>query len=257
MTVVQTSALPISCLYDYQSECVYYESKPSLELTIEKLANAPLPWKLESEPLVIDSNTSWELAVENSSNQFDLAMEELANVTSDRFDRVEERLDELTSHFYRIQEQFHVLCEVISFNNMKNDPIMNGKNVVCDNGLYFDQSDASNVCFNEEISISYDNEFGMKFEPQETSINDSYIILLEDCVKNVGSKVIIAQESHMDVPLVNTQVTRVQGNIYESLEMGKPFPPLISLEHVALVVKPPFNDPSHPLIVNYSLTKSP
>ena len=88
------------------------------------------------------------LAVENSSNQFDLAIEKLANMSSDRFDRVEKRLDELTSHFCRIQEQLHVL------NNMQNEPIVNGGNVVSENGLYFDQNDESNLCFNEEMSIS-------------------------------------------------------------------------------------------------------
>ena len=36
-----------SCLHDYQSECVQYESKPSWELAIERLANAYLPWELE------------------------------------------------------------------------------------------------------------------------------------------------------------------------------------------------------------------
>ena len=50
------------CLYDYQFECVQYESNPS--------------WKL--------------------------VMEHLTNTTSDHFNRVEERLDELVSHFGRI-----------------------------------------------------------------------------------------------------------------------------------------------------------
>ena len=45
------------------------------------------------------------------SNQFNLATERIANATSDRFDRIEERLDELTSHFGRIQDQLHALCE--------------------------------------------------------------------------------------------------------------------------------------------------
>ena len=58
---------------------------------------------------------------------------------------------------------------------MQNDPSMNGRNVICENWLHFDENDASNVSFNEKISISHDNAFGMKFELQEASMNDSYI----------------------------------------------------------------------------------
>ena len=52
-------------------------------------------------------------------------------------------------------------------------------------------------------------------------------------------------------------MTHIQANIYEALKIGKPLPPLTSLEHAYFVVKSPFNDPSHPKIVDYSLTKSP
>mgnify|MGYP004717748873 CR=1 FL=1 len=58
---------------------------------------------------------------------------------------------------------------------MQNDPSMNGMNVICENWLHFDENDASNMSFNEKISISHDNAFGMKFEPQEASMNDLYI----------------------------------------------------------------------------------
>ena len=61
----------------------------------------------------------------------------------------------------------------------------------------------------------------------------------------------------MDVPLVSSQVMHIQNNIYESLEIGKPLLSLLSLEHVAFVIEPPFVDPPHTLRVDYSLTKSP
>ena len=94
----------------------------------------------------------------------------------------------------------------------------------------------------------------MKFEFQETSMNDSYITALEDCVKSVNSKVIITQNREADVPLVSTQVMHIQDNVYESFELGKPFPPLILLEQVAFDIKSPFIDSPCPLIVDYSLT---
>ena len=50
--------------YDYQPERVQYESKLSLDLAIERLANISLPWQLESEPLTNDSKPSSELAIE-------------------------------------------------------------------------------------------------------------------------------------------------------------------------------------------------
>ena len=48
---------------------------------------------------------------------------------------------------------------------MQIDPIMNGENVVCENGLYFDENDEPNLCFNKEVSISHDHIFGTYFEP--------------------------------------------------------------------------------------------
>ena len=138
------------------------------------LANASLPWELKSGTLSNDSKPSWELAIEKYSNHFDLYIERVANATSDHFDRVEERLDELTSHFGRIQEQLHVLCEVISSNDMQVDPSMNSGNVASENGLYFDQNDESNLSFNEEIFVSHDCTLGANLEPQEVSLNNSF-----------------------------------------------------------------------------------
>ena len=56
---------------------------------------------------------------------------------------------------------------------MRYDPNMDGEHVACENGLHFDENDASNVFFNEEISISHDNTFRTNFESQGVSINDS------------------------------------------------------------------------------------
>ena len=166
-------------------------------------------------------------------------------------------LDELASHFSRIQDHLQVSCDVISSSHMQNDPSINDGNVACENGLHFDKNDASNVCFNEKTSISDDNAFGMKFEPQEASINYVYITPLEECVTNEGSKIIITQEDYMNISLVSTQVTNIQDNIYESLELSKTLPSLLSFDYVIFAIKPPFNNPSRPLMVDYSLTKSP
>mgnify|MGYP004709237509 CR=1 FL=1 len=221
-----------SYFYDYQPECVQYEPKPSWELAIEMVAN-------DSKPL-------WELAIEK-----------LANVTSDHFDRIEERIDELASHFGRIHEQLNALCEVISSNNLQNDPSMNGRNVVCENGLHLDENDEFQLCFNEQISISHDNIFGTNFEPQKVSFNDSFFTPLEECIESIGSKGIAAQDTLMASPLVSSQVVYFQGNIYETLEIGKSLPFLTSLEHVTFTIKSPFNDPPRPKMVDYSLTKPP
>ena len=70
-----------SCLYDYESEFVQYASEPSWELAIERLTNASLPWKLESEVLANNNTLSWDLAIEKYSNQFDLTIEKQANAT--------------------------------------------------------------------------------------------------------------------------------------------------------------------------------
>ena len=110
-----------------------------------------------------------------------LAIERLASATSDHFDRVEERIDELASHFGRIQDQLHALHEIISSNDMQVDPIVNGGNVVCENGLHFDQNDEPNWPFNKEMSISHDCIFGTNFELQEMSINDTYLTTLQVC----------------------------------------------------------------------------
>ena len=57
------------------------------------------------------------------------------------FYRVEERIDELSLHFERIQDQLHVLYKVISFNDMQIDPIMTGGNVAYESGYLFYEND--------------------------------------------------------------------------------------------------------------------
>ena len=80
---------------------------------------------------------------------------------------------------------------------------MNGRNVTCKNGLHFDDNNTSNISFNEYISISHDNIFGINFEPEKESMNDVYLIPLEECGESEGSRNIILQEIHADVPLVS------------------------------------------------------
>ena len=94
-----------------------------------------------------------------------LNIEKLANAISNHFDRVEERIEELVSHFKRIHDQLHGLCEVISNSDMKVDPVMNGGNVLCESELYFDENDEPNLCFNEKMSILHDHIVGTDFEP--------------------------------------------------------------------------------------------
>ena len=47
-----------SRFYDFQPNCVQQDIKSSWELAIERLANAPLSWELESETLANDSKPS-------------------------------------------------------------------------------------------------------------------------------------------------------------------------------------------------------
>ena len=97
---------------------------------------------------------------------------------------------------------------------MQIDPSMSGKDVSYENGCLFDDNDNFDRCFNKKIFISHDNAFGMKFEPQEASMNDLYITPLEDCLKSVGSKVIVIQERQANVSLVSSQVVHIQDKIY-------------------------------------------
>ena len=108
-----------------------------------------------------------KVAIESLDNQFDLNLEKLANqidVTFDRFDKVDQRLDELASHFETTHDQLHTLYKVISSNNMQIELNMNGKNVTYESGLHSEDNNELNRCLNEKISTSFDNAFVMKFE---------------------------------------------------------------------------------------------
>ena len=60
----------------------------------------------------------------------------------------------------------------------------------------------------------------------------------------------------MDLYLENSEMVLLQGNIYETLEIGKALLSLVSFDYVIFSIKAPFMDPSRPKIVDYSLTKS-
>ena len=230
-----------SCFYEYQPNCVQFESKPSWELAIEKLANTP--------SLLEDANDSkppWELAIEK-----------LANTTSNSFDRIEKKIDVLASHLEGILGQMHNLCEAISCGYLQIDPNNNERNVACEDGLYFDENDESNLCFNDEVSILHDDVFGMNFDPQEEGINDSFLTLLEECFTSVSSNDIFPQRTHKDFPLVNSQAVLIKVNFLEMLEIKKPLSSLISFEDKAQELEPPFTDPPRPKKVDHSLRKPP
>ena len=235
-----------SYFYDYQPNCARLESKPSWELAIEKLANTPLPWEQANERLANDSKPSWEEAIQK-----------LANATFDHFDRVEKRVDELASHFEGLHDQLHALCEVMSCRYMQIDPKINGRNVACEDGVHFDENDESYLHFNDEISISHDDVFGMNFEPQEECINDAILAPFEECFNSAGSNDIFPQKDHEDVPLVNFQAVIFQENIFEMLEIEKPLLSPKSFEDKIHGVEPPFVDPPRPKLVDYSLRKPP
>ena len=71
--------------------------------------------------------------------------------------------------------------------------------------MYFDDNKASNVSFNEKMSTSHDNTFGMDLEPLEASMNNVYITSLEERAESVGFKIIITKESHADVSLMSSR----------------------------------------------------
>ena len=100
-----------------------------------------------------------------------------------------------------------------------------------------------NLNFKENISILHDSTFGANVKPQEVSFNDSLLTPLEEHVESIGSKHIIAQETLMASPLVSTQIMHIQGNIYESLEIGKSLPILLSFRYMTYVIESTFNDP--------------
>ena len=64
-------------------------------------------------------------------------------------------------------------------------------------------------------------------------MNDVYITPFEECIESVGSEFVIAQEGHVEVPLVSFQFVQMQDNIYEIIEIDKRIPSLKSYEDKA------------------------
>ena len=50
-------------------------------------------------------------------------------------------------------------------------------------------------------------------------------------------------------------MTHIQDNIYDSLEIGKSSPSLLSFEYMGFTIKSPFNNLPRPKMIDYSLTK--
>ena len=113
-------------------------------------------------------------------------------------------------------------------------------------------NDESYLHFNDEISISHDDIFGMNLEPQEEGVNDAILTPLEECVDSAYSNDIFPQQVHKDDPLVNSQVVIFEADIFETLEIKKPLPSPKSFEDKAHEVESPFVDPPRPKLVDYS-----
>ena len=123
---------------------------------------------------------------------------------------------------------------------MQVDPIMNGGNVVCESGFYFDENVESHLCFNGEMSILCDCVLGTNLEPQEMSVNDSYLTSLKKCFEGVDSKKLITLEGYLDTPLEYSQVVLLQDNIYETLGIYKFLLFLIPFDYIAFAIKVTF-----------------
>ena len=104
--------------------------------------NTPFPGELGIEKLANKSKSSCEPVTENFVSEMDSKFEKLANEIDNCFVRIEDRMEELTSHFNRMYDQLPVLCKVISSNDM--NPNLNGRNITCASRLYCDDDDESN-----------------------------------------------------------------------------------------------------------------
>ena len=89
-------------------------------------------------------------------------------------------MDELIKYQSRIKED---IWEAISSNCIEFNPSMKSKVVKYESVLHFDDDNASNLSFNEEMSVSHDNISGTNIEPQEMSIKGPYLTSLEKCLK--------------------------------------------------------------------------
>ena len=169
---------------------------------------------------------------------------------SDRFAKIENRIEELTLHFGRIHDQLHELCEVISSNFMLFSSRDNGMGITC----------RSELCLEDDydiISIHSDNVFGLNIEIQEVTLNDAFVTPLEEYLVPIGSKSRIAQVIPGTYLLMNSQVMYEQSDTYKIFRTGKLLPTLLSFGYVVHIIEPPFIDPPRPELVDYSLTKPP
>ena len=73
-------------------------------MTIDKLANTPFLGELERAKLTNNSKLFWELVIEKFIHDMNSKLEKLASEIDKRFARLEDRMEELASHFGRIYD---------------------------------------------------------------------------------------------------------------------------------------------------------
>ena len=56
-------------------------------------------------------------------------------------------MDEFTLSYVKVKEHLNFICEAISSKNSEFNLNMNGWNVTCENGMHFNDNEASNVYF--------------------------------------------------------------------------------------------------------------
>ena len=92
---------------------------------------------------------------------------------------------------------------------MQIDSNMNGGNDACESRHLFYDNDDSNCCFNKKMSISQDNILGTNDKLQKMNISYSYLTPFDKCSEGVGSKDVIFQEGHVDIPSMSNQVMHI------------------------------------------------
>ena len=93
------------------------------------------------------------------------------------------------------------------------------------------------------MSTLHNNFFGTNIESQEMSFSGSFLTSLEECLESAYSKDKIVQPVPAASPLMSSQMVHIQGDIYQTLEIGIPIPTLLSFGYVAHSLEPPFVDP--------------
>ena len=61
---------------------------------------------------------------------------------------------------------------------------INGRNVICEGGLHFDNHDESNCGIDEEIPTLHNNSFGTNLESQRMSFSGLFLTPLEECLES-------------------------------------------------------------------------